>query len=220
MSLKIKMSAIANRIRTLLGSTDAMGLDSMATHLDTAQAEVDTQHDLISQIAAVVARKAAGIVPAGVVNITENGTHDVTKYASALVNVETLPAGVSKLAAGTFTPSVGHQTGGFFVEHGLGITPNFCLLYSDSNVTGEKIRWAQLALERGAATSTYATSPWVIFSFAYSSYSYVSQSSIQFSGLSDAPFDDKNLQFLSTSDYPFKAGATYHWIAGILDNLS
>jgi hypothetical protein len=36
-----------------------------------------------------VAVPASGIMPTGSVNITENGTHDVTNYASAVVNVTT-----------------------------------------------------------------------------------------------------------------------------------
>lgn len=36
-----------------------------------------------------VAVPASGITPSGSINITENGTHDVTNYASAVVNVPT-----------------------------------------------------------------------------------------------------------------------------------
>ena len=47
------------------------------------------------------------IIPSGTVNITENGTHDVTGYASASVNV---PATEFKTQAKTVTPATSAQT--------------------------------------------------------------------------------------------------------------
>ena len=45
-----KMTAIADEIRTLKGTTAAMGLDAMASNLNEANTEVDSQADLISLI--------------------------------------------------------------------------------------------------------------------------------------------------------------------------
>lgn len=60
MSVATKMTAIADKIRSLLGISGAMGLDAMATNLSEVESEVGNQADLISQIASALEGKAAG----------------------------------------------------------------------------------------------------------------------------------------------------------------
>ena len=59
MTVDSKMTAIANEIRNLSGSTGKLGLDSMASNLGDANNEVDTQADLISQISSALENKAS-----------------------------------------------------------------------------------------------------------------------------------------------------------------
>lgn len=60
MSVKAKMTAIADEIRELSGISGAMGLDAMATNLGDANDEVVDQADLIAQIASALEGKASG----------------------------------------------------------------------------------------------------------------------------------------------------------------
>jgi hypothetical protein len=89
MSVKTKMTAIADKLRALLNITDKMGLDAMANNIGKAQNEVDKQAELIEQIRSALAGKVAGgtgIIPTGTKYITENGVYDVTSYANVDVS--------------------------------------------------------------------------------------------------------------------------------------
>ena len=59
MSVNEKMTAIADEIRALSGTTEAMGLDAMATNVNGANTEVNSQTDLIGQIMTALETKTA-----------------------------------------------------------------------------------------------------------------------------------------------------------------
>lgn len=50
--------AIADKIRVLSGTEEAMGLDAMVTHVGEANTNVDTEAELIAQISSVLEGKA------------------------------------------------------------------------------------------------------------------------------------------------------------------
>ena len=59
MSVNFKMTALADEIRELSGTTIAKSIDAMTSDVNTANAEISEQTDLIAQIAAALEGKAS-----------------------------------------------------------------------------------------------------------------------------------------------------------------
>ena len=60
MSINSKMTAIADKLRAILGISGSLGLDAMASNLSSVQGSVDAQTSLIAQIVQELEGKAAG----------------------------------------------------------------------------------------------------------------------------------------------------------------
>ena len=59
MSVNSKMTAIADKIRALLGITGTMGMDAMANHLGNAVTEVDNQNGIIQELKTAIAENVS-----------------------------------------------------------------------------------------------------------------------------------------------------------------
>ena len=127
MSVNTKMTALADKVRSLLGLTGKLGLDAMATNLTTANTEVAAQEELMGQIITALAEKSAGAETAKeeqekTIDITENGTTEVTPdsgkvLSKVTVNVEVESGGgdpyavVNSIINGTIEEFVSYESG-------------------------------------------------------------------------------------------------------------
>ena len=73
MSLNEKMTTLADEVRELSGTTTSKSLDAMASDLHTANEDINTQAELIEEIAALVATKATPVAPGGSVETVALG---------------------------------------------------------------------------------------------------------------------------------------------------
>lgn len=60
MSVNSKMTALANEIRELSGTTEKIGLDDMTTYVANANTEVNSQATKLAELKMILAGKAAG----------------------------------------------------------------------------------------------------------------------------------------------------------------
>jgi hypothetical protein len=136
MSFNDKMTAIANKIRSILGVTGVMGLDDMSSSLSDCQDIVDSQAALLDQAIIAIANKSSGervsvlqsknIQPSKDVQVitADSGYDGLSSVTISPVNSASgLPNGITKIAAGTIVPT--SDTSVYEIMHNLGVHPNF-----------------------------------------------------------------------------------------------
>ena len=118
MSVNTKMTALADEIRELSGTTDKLGLDAMTDSVGSANAEVASQEELIASIMSALEGKALE----GTINITVDANGLITVKGGDRVATRQLafqpattitPSSTSQVAV-----SSGHYTGGDIVVAG------------------------------------------------------------------------------------------------------
>lgn len=150
-----------------------------------------------------------------------SGTN-VTGLAALIdsIAVGGLPRGVSALASDTFTLPNDSSTY-IQIEHGLGVTPNFCVLMME-NYYNQPVA-STLAL--GAAwlkPLMYGVSNSLKYNLHFATYGY--NASGQLAGATgqinnNNYMSNTHAYFAANNTYKLKSGYTYRWICGVLDNI-
>lgn len=150
----------------------------------------------------------------GNLDITENGTYDVTGLATALVNISGggLPTGFTAIATGTYTVSSDFTTTKQTVTHGLGVTPDLVLFWYPS---GNIAKTYSMLYSLRCTSMGFRTSAYNVFNgYHGNSTTSVSTTNSNGTGIGVSNFTSTTFQIASHSTtYYWRGGYTYKWLA-------
>ena len=137
MSVNTKMTAIADKIRSLRGVSGTMGLDAMATHLG---------NEITGLNAALAAlTEKGGTVPDGT---------KVDGLAALIAAIEAGGGGGggATVSFGSFTPSTDAKD--YVVAHDLGIVPDIVFYWTDASATSANGVASSVSTVKGLVSSS------------------------------------------------------------------
>lgn len=130
-----------------------------------------------------------------------------------------LPEGITALASGTYTP-VGSTANYTNIHHGLGVAPNFFFIYIEGDNISNIDVASSFVTELGLLQSFNGTLGSGI-GFKFCRYCNANN----FILMNHVPSTrelfstDSHFVVYTPTASPFKVGATYRWIAGVLDGI-
>ena len=125
---------------------------------------------------------------------------------------------ISAVATGTYTPA-SDISSGVEIEHGLGVTPNFCIWmaendFSDITDVSAAVVGAMVAKPMIHSVSSGMTYPYQYFLRGYN-VSGLSNGTASYK--SEGCMTDTIVTILGNSTYKLKSGLTYRWVAGVIN---
>ena len=125
---------------------------------------------------------------------------------------------ISAVATGTYTPASDISTS-IEIEHGLGVTPNFCIWmaendFSDITDVSAAVVGAMVAKPMLHSASSGITYPYQYFLRGYN-VSGLSNGTASYK--SEGCMTDTIVTILGNNTYKLKSGWTYRWVAGVIN---
>ena len=151
-----KMTALANEVRELSGTTTPKSIDAMTSDVNDANAEVSSQTDLIAQITAALENKT-NVPSEDVDDETDAYTEKLASLETAITALETELEG--KASGGS---TVEAWTGTVYGHNGLGEFPPMYVYYTDETSVARVIVVGQ----GEEATITIAANTYVIIYYS------------------------------------------------------
>lgn len=125
------LTAIADKIRVLSGTEDAMSLNAMESHVGEANTDVATEADLIEQIASALEGKAGGGIGGGddgeniTFSVVNNLPDIISIYGKLCIPYETTVVSVTHDANQSFGMPITIWTNSFNVEEQRDYSNNY-----------------------------------------------------------------------------------------------
>lgn len=178
-------------------------------------AEIKTNLGLASSssLGDIVTKSESVIEPTGTIAITENGTVDVSQYASANVNVSGgggLPTSIKKIASG-FVAGNGYSE--ILVNHNFGEKPDYIMLWDTSGGDIAFVSYTTLGVAGGREMKKGLTSS----KFGNGIEAYCSNASSGSVGTSYTTISDTSINFKCNTNRFFRPNRTYFWVAIVIN---
>lgn len=157
----------------------------------------------------------------GVTFTSENGLRKAGTLVVSSGGGGGLPGYITALASEKYTPPE-NKTSRVDVRHGLGVTPNFCVVMVEEDFSAAPGTAMLVGATVFGKKAKYSNSNSTVNTVHITMEGYNTSSSIAGSvtrAASDSYFTDTTFGIPCNGTYPLKSGYTYRWVCGVMEGI-